>query len=313
MGLPSKGEKRLLNPKAQEEFFGKIVDRYMKFCAAAGRKNQELDRRFASLSLLTSPTATAGENTPPPSPQPQDQASQSNGRGKKQSSSPSRSVSAPSATSTGVAPEHSAELYTITFAMRKLREAIVATHRTDTFAQRAYVFIIRACILTKHLESYHPALLHLFQTIHPCTPLSRSEYTEFTGYLILDLACRQNDLAAAHAIRVLHAYRERRPIRVVDSLVRHDWCLFWRMRRAVDGYQRRLVEFAEDRMQKHALLCLSRSYFTVEKAYVEKVTDRSWEELTGEPLKVGWDLEDGDKVVIRRPKARLVGGYTAIS
>ncbi len=286
MGLPSKGDNRhgtfivhfkylnlmfnrLLDLKTQESYYNKIVERYMKFCASTG--GDSLDKAFASLTLSGT---TNGSIAP-------------NGTRESLHNSP---------------PDTSAELAIIMMAMRKLREAIFASRRTDAFAQRAYIFIIRAAILTKHMESYHPAMLYLLNGIHPLQPLPAPELHEFVGYYILDLACRQGDCASAYAVRNQYEYKDRRVELVLGALVHDNWCVFWRMRRAVDGYQKRLMEWAEDGLRVHALKCLGRTYLTVEKVYIERVAERTWEDLRKENG-VGWEL-DGEKVIVRRVKGR---------
>ncbi|OCL12751.1 hypothetical protein AOQ84DRAFT_352359, partial [Glonium stellatum] len=279
-GLPSKGETRLNDFKPQEIYYSKIVERYMKFCAASGG-GDELDKQFAALSLdTTSPSASAplapSKSTPP------------------LSSRPSGSSAAKPT------PSPTAELTTILTALRKLREAIIATDRRDTFAQRAYIFNIHVAILTKDWESYQPALLSLLYKIHPRTPLPPPDLHEFVGYWVLDLACRQSDLTAAHAARATWSYKDRRVEIVLKALAHDDWVGFWKMRRAVDGYQKRIMEWAEDGMRLHALKCLGRSYMTADRAYVERCTEKKWEDLVKDG--VGWELAEGEKVVIRKPK-----------
>ncbi|MCJ1302700.1 hypothetical protein MMC08_005504 [Hypocenomyce scalaris] len=256
----------------QENYYNKIVERYMQFCAAAGR-GDGLARAFASLSL----DGDTSTNTSP---------------------KPARS----NASLPDQAPDTSRELSTILMAMRKLREGFVASARTDLFAQRAYMFIIRAAILSKHMESYHPALLHLLRKIHEVTPLAAPEHHEFVSYYILDLACRQGALAAAYAARNIYEYRDKRVEQVMKALAHDNWYSFWDIRTLVDGYQKRLMEWADDGMRTHALKCLGRSYLSVERAYVERVTDREWDVLK-EKNKIGWALE-GDKVIIRKIKGK---------
>lgn len=263
---------RLLDFKTQETYYDKIVERYMQFCAAAGR-GSDLANAFASMSL------NGDTSPPPPSNQLRGVASLS-----EQASSASK------------------ELSTILMAMRKLREGLLASARTDPFAQRAYIFIIRAAILTRHMESYHPALLHLLRRIHQAVPLAASLYHEFVSYYILDLACRQGDLAAAYAARNLYQYKDRRVEQVLTALAHDNWYLFRMIRNLVDGYQKRLMDWTDDGMRTHALKCLGKSYLSVEKAYVEKVTDREWDVLR-ETNKIGWELE-GDKVIIRKIKGK---------
>jgi hypothetical protein len=188
--------------------------------------------------------------------------------------------------------------------MRKLRESITATHRVDYFAQRSYIFITHASILSQSWESYHPTLLYLLTKIHKATPISSAEYHELLGFHILDLACRQADLANAYAVRARAKYKDRNVDAVLRALVTDDWVRFWRTRRVVDGYQRRIMGYAEERMRMHVLKCLGRSYMSVSKEFVETVTAREWEELVN-TNKVGWELnKETGVVVIRRPKLR---------
>jgi hypothetical protein len=196
----------------------------------------------------------------------------------------------------------SPELQLILSAMRKLREAIVATRRHDNFAQRAYIFIIHAALLVQAWESYVPALSYLLHEIHPRTPLPAHELNEFVNYHILDLACRLGDYHGAFAVRLAYRSRDRRVDSILNALVRDDWVLFWRVRRRVDGHQRALLGFAEEVVRLHALKCVAKTYFSAEKKFVEASADREWLDLVKNG--VGWELGEGDTVVIRRAKAR---------
>lgn len=79
-----------------------------------------------------------------------------------------------------------------------------------------------------------------------------------------------------------------------------NWLRFWRLRRAVDGYQRSVMGWAEKGVRVHALKCLGRAYMSADRAFVEKVADRGWEELVMDG--VGWELTDAGKVLIKKPK-----------
>jgi hypothetical protein len=249
----------------------------MKFCASSS-SGPELDKLFASLSI-TSTSLTS------PSPSP---------------SLPSTQPQTYPAIPTTRAP--ATELAAILNALRKLREAITATARRDQFAQRAYIFNIHAAILCRDWESYAPGLTALLHVIHPVTPLTGAEKHEYISYLILDRACRLGDLAGAHEMRIHYAYTDRRVELVLKALVADNWCLFWKMKRAVDGYQRRIMEYAEQGMRVHALKCLGRGYMSADRRFVERCAERKWGDLVGDG--VGWELIEGDKVVIKRPKAK---------
>jgi hypothetical protein len=194
------------------------------------------------------------------------------------------------------------DLSTIMMAMRKLREGIVASNRVDDFSIQAYIFCIRLSILVKHMESYHPAILHLLKRMHTVQPLSNTELQEFVGYLVLDLACRQNDLAEAYLVRQKYGLHDAKVDTILQALAHDNYFMFWRVRRSVDGHKTKLMEFAEEGMKKQALKCLGRSYLSIDLPSLEQYTNSSWSSLTN-TLGVGWQLE-GTKVVIRKPKTR---------
>ncbi|KAI9678890.1 MAG: hypothetical protein M1829_001875 [Trizodia sp. TS-e1964] len=270
---------RLLDYRAQEKYYGLIVERYMKFCAASG-SGLELERQFASLSLSLS-KSPANKSSPALLP-----------------SKPASSVSA----ERDVHLSQDKELTMLHLSLRKLREGLLASSRIDAFSTQAYMFSIRATILTKQPTAYRPALLYLLFSIHPRCPLSAPEYHEFSTYLILDLACRMQDLGGAFAVRRRCGLRDRRVDAVLRALVHDHWWLFWRMKRGVDGYQARLMEWADEAVRVHALKCLGRAYMKVEVEYLEKVAGgRVWEELT-KVNGVGWEKGADGMVVIRRAR-----------
>jgi hypothetical protein len=251
----------------------------MKFCASSSG-GVDLEHAFASLSIK--PPAT-------------DYSRLASANSSGQASRPPLHHR-PSAT------DRPNDLPNILMAMRRLREGILGSRRRDSFAQRAYMFIAQASILTRSWESYQPTLLHLVHTIHAHTPLTALELRDYVGYMILDLACRQNELVQAYALKVKFAHQDRKVAAVLKALVHDDWPRFWRIRRAVDGYQRALMGFAEERMRLHVLKCLGRSYLNADKVFVERSTDARWEELIKSG--VGWQLQDNGVVVIRKPKAK---------
>ncbi len=185
-------------------------------------------------------------------------------------------------------------------AMRKLREGIVASNRIDSFSIQAYIFCIRSSILLKHMESYHPALLYLLRNMHTVSPLTNVELQEFAGYLVLDLACRQQDLAQAYSVRRHLGLRDSKIDALLGALAHDNYDLFWRVKKSVDGHKAKLMEFAEEAMRIHTTKCLSRTYLSLDLDSLEKITNASWSELVKD-YKVGWELE-GKKVVIRKPK-----------
>ena len=187
-------------------------------------------------------------------------------------------------------------------AMRKVREAIVASSRNDAFAMSAYIFIIRTTILEKHPKSYHPALLHLLRKFLNSSILSASEKHEFIGYYILDLACRQVDLAEAFRARDVYDYKDAQVESLLKAIVHGNWFVFWNIGHCVNKYEKRLMEFGEDRMRKHALKCLGRSYLNIKEAYLQKATGKRWRELK-EQENLGWQ-QDGEVIIIKQVKKK---------
>ena len=254
----------------------------MQFCTRQGRDG-ELDRAFASLSPFEEKDGQSRPTDPTQRLETDDSTIDDN-------------------TSQDTATTR--ELSTILFSMRKLREALLASSRTDTFAQRAYVFITRSALLCSSYESYAPALLHLLNRIHPLNPLPSPELHEFVGYYILDLACRLGEFGKAYQMRSQCRYRDEKVEGIVKALVHDDWVAFWRLRGLVDGYQRGVIRWAEDEMRRHALKCIGRSYLSVNKGYVERCAARGWG-LLKEKNGVGWELEEGgERVVVRKVKGR---------
>ncbi|KAI5925368.1 hypothetical protein F4810DRAFT_660187 [Camillea tinctor] len=284
MGLPSKGDHRLLDLKTQERYYTKIVERYMTFCSDAGERD-ELLRRFASLDLSSSnrekvnavalkSTGHAPPDTAPPRP----------------------------STAPNTIPNNTQGLSDVLSALRKLREGIVASKRADDFAIQAYLFCIRLSILVKHHESFHPAILHLLRRIHPVHSMTTVELSEVVGYLILDTACRRNSLAEAYALRHRYRLKDAKIDAVLDALVHDNYVEFQRVKRRVDGHRAKLIEYAEDGMRKHLLKCFGRTYLSIDLGFLETCADSDWTRLIAEDG-VGWELDD-NKVVIRKIKAR---------
>lgn len=259
---------RLLDFKTQERYYTKIVERYMTFCSDAGERD-ELLRRFASLDLEENAAIT------PPSPLPP---------------------------STIIPPSDTKALSDVMMALRKLREAIVASARVDDFAVQAYLFCIRLAILVQHPESYHPAILHMLRRMNPPQNLTSIELQEVLGYLVLDTACRRSQLAEAYALRHKYKLRDAKVDAALDALAHDNYVAFRRVKRSVDGHKARLMEFAEGDMRVHTLKCFGRTYLSVELEFLERSAGAKWEDLVRRDG-VGWQLE-GMKVIIRKVKAK---------
>ncbi|KAH8704464.1 hypothetical protein GQ44DRAFT_753189 [Phaeosphaeriaceae sp. PMI808] len=280
-GLPSKGETRLNDFKTQQTYLNRITERYMKLCAL---NREELDSLFASASHTA---LTTNDQTPYSSIPPTTTTTTTKPGLASSKYAPQDPSSAPTQPPQDPQPQprpHPSltELSTVLHSLRKLREAITATNRTDPFAKRAYYFAIHVAILCHDWASYVPALQTLLNNIHTRSPLPAHDLRHFVALHILDQTCRQGDHAGARETKVRYGFREWRVESVMAAMVRDDWVLFWRMRRGVDGYQRAVMQWGDGRVRVHALKCLGRSYLGVERGFVERVCERGWGELVGD-------------------------------
>lgn len=271
--------RRLLDHKTQEDYFGKVVERYLGFCAQHAK---DLDSAWASLP--TSPSTDVAQNPPSSSMAPVNQR----------------------------APPASSELSKILLSLRKLREALLASASTTSvsFSQRVHIFSIRLSILAQHPPSYFPSLRYLLENLHSSShPLTESEINEFTSYLILDYACRQDDMAAAFDLRARskHGLKSHTVDRALTALMHDNWIMFWKVRNGVDSYMRAVMNPAVDRVRRHALKAVGSAYLDVDIRWILDgcTGDRgnwTWEQLV-QTEKLGW-IKEGDKIIIKRPKRK---------
>lgn len=213
-------------------------------------------------------------------------------------------------------PPPSVELSKLLLSLRKLREGMRAASRTTpvAFAQRVHVFSIRLAIRAHHPPSYSPSLEHTIETLHSkAHPLPDAELKELITYLILDHACRQDALAPAFELRARarrqYGFQSQAVDRVLEALIHDNWVVFWQVHKSVDSYQRAVMNWAVDRMRRHALKAVGSAYLNVHMSWVVggctgDDENWTWEKLV-ETENLGWERE-GDKIVIRRPKVRSV-------
>lgn len=279
------GTCRLLDYQAQKEYYDTIVERYLRFCAD---HKDDLDAALASLPISASNDAT--------------------------SNPPVAQISSTSTPAKKGIPPPSAELSKLLLSLRKLREAVLATAATTPveFSQRVHVFSIRLSILAQHAPSYFPSLRYSLDKLHSAShPLPDSEVKELVSYLILDYACRLGDMAAAFDLRARarkeHAFHSQTIDQVLASLMHDNWVVFWQARKNVDSYLRAVMNWAVDRVRRHALKAVGSAYFNVHVSWIVggctgDYDDWTWDKLV-QTENLGWQKE-GDKVIIRRPRPR---------
>ncbi|EEA27168.1 hypothetical protein TMatcc_004554 [Talaromyces marneffei ATCC 18224] len=312
VGFPSKGDKTLLDHKAQRTYYDTIVDRYMRFCSS---HSHDLEAAWASLPASASADATKNPPSnlpalpigkPSAKPAPRDDSAED-----LIAKTESLSLSGKQTAEKQRPP--AAELSTLLMSLRKLREGILATSSTTpvAFQQQIHIFSIRFSILARHPPSYFSSLRYLLDNLHTNShPLSVHDLTDFTSYLILDYACRQNSLAPAYTLlvqaREKHGFKSPVVDQVLNALTHDNWISFWRIQKEVDGYVRAIMGWATDHMTKQALKAAGRTYLSVNANWLLRTSTGeqgwTWQRLADKE-KLGWQLE-GDSVIIRKPRAK---------
>ncbi|GAQ43270.1 hypothetical protein AtubIFM55763_003409 [Aspergillus tubingensis] len=284
VGFVSKGDRKLLDHKVQKEYYDKIVNRYMEFCA---RHSKNLEAAWTSLPRSASSDAT---------------------------SNPPASLPSLDNKSTGPrSPSPSTELSTILLSLRKLREAVLATSSTIpiSFSQQVHIFSIKFAIQARHPPSYFPSFRYILEELHTSShPLPDSDLKDLISYWILDYACRQEDMVAAYQLRARarrrYGFQSSTIDRVLNALAHDNWIVFWQIRQDVDSRMRAVMNWAEDRVRRHALKAVGKAYLSTDTRWVtEGCTGDSnwtWENLV-KAESLGWEKE-GDRIIIRKPKQR---------
>lgn len=289
----------------------------MRFCSS---HSHDLDAAWASLPAASA-SADATKNPPSNIPLPPTGKPAAARRGHQDDSAETLIAKTESLTlspqqrSTGGEKQRppAAELSTLLMSLRKLREGILATSSSTpvTFQQQVHVFSIRFSILARHPPSYFSSLRYLLETLHTTShPLTNHELAEFTSYLILDYACRQNSFDPAYTLLIRskqkHGFQNLLVENILSALIHDNWISFWRNHKAADGYVRAIMSWATDGVMRQALKAVGRTYLSVDRNWLlETCTgDEGWTWCKlAEREKLGWHSE-GDSIIIRKPKAR---------
>lgn len=95
--------------------------------------------------------------------------------------------------------------------------------------------------------------------------------------------------------------------RALAALMHDNWIVFWRIRNSVDSYMRAIMNWASDRVRRHALKAVGSAYLSTDLPWIVQgcTGDKdswSWEKLV-EAEGLGWQRQE-NKVIIRIPKRR---------
>lgn len=261
---------RLLNPRVQEDYFDHILSRYTHLHKSSEDPVDSIEQGLLSMSL-------------------KDQID-CEGWADFCSKFSSKALQSPA--------QQPMDTSTVLAAMRKLREGLVASSRLDVFSHQVYFFIIYATILIGNFESFHPALLHLIRVIFARSDIAKTQKDEFVGFYILDLACRQGNLRKAFETRHVYACNDQNINKLLMALVRGDWRLYWKTYEVMNVYQKKLLQASHEMMRQHTINCVSASYLSVRRDFLEEAARSPWRDISRLTPKT-WEL-DGEQILVRR-------------
>lgn len=185
-------------------------------------------------------------------------------------------------------------------ALRKLREAILATKRRDGFARAVFVYSIRVGIQLRSMETYHAALLYYVRSLCDASPATSREREECQLYHVLDLACRLRDMQRACAAMDKFGLWSSTVGESLHSIITNNWSRFWYCYHLSTDLQRKLLDNMAETIRDHAFASLQRSYFTVDRPFAERCFGQPVDAVsTKYKLQV-----EGDTIVLRRHKGR---------
>ncbi|RPA73941.1 hypothetical protein BJ508DRAFT_366497 [Ascobolus immersus RN42] len=265
-GFVSKGDTSLKDENAQERFYEDIVTRFIGFC----KDKHDDDREKTFLSFKMPPMVKNGG--------PCIQGLGSNEKG----------------------------FSDMVQDMRKLREALLSTGRSDEWAINVYLFFTKASILMRYKEGYRPPIGRLLDIFaDPKQTVLKERLPEVAGYYMLDIAIAQEDYNRAYMVKAEYNITDRCILDGIKAIIHFDYRLFRKTLKEMSLYQARILEFAEDRMRASTLTSLQKSYFTLPKATVEQVFGLPWGKVST-MFSINWELDEADgksTVTIRKVKS----------
>ncbi|KAJ6166671.1 hypothetical protein N7470_002118 [Penicillium chermesinum] len=281
-GFVTKGDRMLLDHEEQEKYYNIIVERWLRFCS---NHSKDLDAALTSL-----PTSSSNDATSNPPSCARDERSRK-----------------------GKHPTFGGIVQAASFPPEAARRNARSLESYPRGFCTARPRVFDSSVHTRPPPSFvFPFLEHTLERLHSkAHPLPAAEVKELVTYLILDYACRQEAMASAFELRARarreHGFHSQVVDRLLESLIQDNWVVFWQVHKSVDSYQRAVMNWAVDRMRRHALKAVGSAYLNVHVSWVVGGCTGgdgswTWEKLV-DTENLGWERE-GDKIVIRRPKTR---------
>jgi len=178
--------------------------------------------------------------------------------------------------------------------LRKLREALLK-YPCDEFSKSVFLYSIRISTRVGHYQTYIPSINYLLKNLSILKP---AELNEIASVYVLHLAHFSNNNVLA--LEAFHKYSN-------DDLKLHQILKAWRtmdyytwfklFHAEKDIMYHKMMSFGKDKMMKHSIKCMQKSYFQLPKSYIEEVFHVGFEELQKD-YHCEWALNE-QMVVIR--------------
>lgn len=176
----------------------------------------------------------------------------------------------------------------------KLREALLK-FAPDEFAKSVFLYSVRIATRVGHYQTYVPSINYLLKH---SSILSSTELTEVASIFALHLAHFSNDNETALSIQFKYAKNDIKLQRILRAWRITDYFTWIELYEAErDVLYHRMMEYGADKMIKHSIKCIQKSYFQLPDSYVNQLFHMDLQTLNTR-YSCGWELKD-KTVVIR--------------
>lgn len=165
----------------------------------------------------------------------------------------------------------------------------------DDFAKSVFLYSVRIATRVGHYQTYVPSVNYLFKH---SSILSKTELNEIATIFSLHLAHFSNDNETALTIQFKYAKDDIKLQRILKAWRTTDYITWLDLYDTEkDVLYHRMMEFGVDKMIKHSIKCIQKSYFQLPNSYINQLFHMDIEALQ-KGYTCGWELKD-NTVVIR--------------
>ena len=195
--------------------------------------------------------------------------------------------------------------------LRKLREGIVASGRSDEFVIDVFECSIRCALLGNELDSFLPAARYLLTDVYNVLTTGSATSNRLClkdcsfhqrCHAICELyllhLCSMDDYSEfVHQRSIM---KDERSIAdaVLSSLVQGNWIRWAKIRRQANSLQLVLIDKTAYKMQRHAVSSIGACYLSVNLDWVKTICHDVWEQHSEA---CGWQVSDST-ITIKQPK-----------